>query len=178
MAVSTLSAISSALSLIFDSKLARQWNRSARTLSLLQCKPGNGKSVNWDASTGGVQVAATHTEGYDIQSTEFLMDPKVPMTLSWGLYRNAFGLSEHMLECAIQSKDSAEQLMQLLEESVYESIAALAYKLNTDLFTGNGTSNALCGLDYALLTTGTYATQVVDTYTSLKANVDHLLLLS
>jgi hypothetical protein len=146
MAVSNLSAISSALSLIFDNKLARQWNRMARTISLLEAKPGQGKSVNWDASTSG-QTAATFTEGADVSSSEFLIDAKVPMILPWGHYRNAFGLSEHQLEAALQSKESANQLMQLLEESVYESVAALSSKLNVDLFTGIGSSNEICGLD-------------------------------
>lgn len=170
MAVSSLSAISSALSLIFDAKLARQWNRMARTISLLEAKVGGGKSVNWDASLSG-QSAATHVEGADVTSGEFLIDQKVPMILNWGLYRNAFGLTEHQLEAAMTSKDSAEQLMQLLEESVYESVAALASKLNADLFTGIGSGNALCGLDYSLLTTGTYAGQTVDG-TLLASNID------
>ena len=171
MAVSSLSAISSALSLIFDNKLARQWNRMARTISLLEAKPGTGKSVNWDASTAG-QTATAHTEGQDIQTTELLIDAKVPMILPWGLYRNAFGLTEHQLEAALQSKESAEQLMQLLEESVYESVAALASKLNVDLFTGIGSASQLCGLDYSLLVTGTYATQDVGSITSLRSNQD------
>ena len=171
MAVSSLSAISSALSLIFDHKLARQWNRMARTISILEAKPGTGKSVNWDVSTSG-QTAATHVEGLDIQSTELLIDAKLPMILPWGLYRNAFGLTEHQLEAALQSKESAEQLMQLLEESVYESVAALASKLNADLFGGNGASNALNGLDHSLLATGTYAGQDVGTITVLQSNID------
>jgi len=159
MAVSSLSAISSALSLIFDHKLARQWNRMARTISLLDAKPGTGKSVNWDVSTSG-QTATAHTEGQDIQSTELLIDAKVPMILPWGLYRNAFGLTEHQLEAALQSKESAEQLMQLLEESVYESVAALASKLNVDLFTGIGSSSQLCGFDYSLLVNMRHKTSV------------------
>lgn len=170
MAVSNLSAIASALSLIFDSQLARQWNRMARTISRLQAKPGTGKSVNWDVSTSG-QTATAYTEGADIDASELLIDAKVPMVLPWGLYRNAFGLSEHQLEAANQSKDSAEQLMQLLEESVYEAIAALASKLNKDLFTGIGSSSQLCGLDYSLLTTGSYGGQTVDA-TVLASNVD------
>jgi hypothetical protein len=171
MAVSSLSAISSALSLIFDAKLARQWNRMARTISLLEAKPGTGKSVNWDASTAG-QTATAHTEGADITSGELLIDAKVPMTLNWGLYRNAIGLTEHQLEAALNSKESAEELMQLLEEEIYGAVAALSSKLNVDLFTGIGSASQLCGFDYSLLSTGTYATQVVDSITSLKSNLD------
>lgn len=170
MAGSSLSAISSALSLIFDAKLARQWNRMARTISILDAKPGNGKSVNWDVSTSG-QTATAYTEGADITTGELLIDAKVPMVLAWGLYRNAFGLTDHQLEAALQSKGSAEELMQLLEESVYESVAALASKLNADLFTGVGTSSALCGLDTSLITTGNYAGQSV-TGTVLASNID------
>ena len=169
MAVTTLTSISSALSLRFDAKLARQWNRMARTISMLEAKPGEGKSVNWDASTSG-QTAATHTEGYDVQTSELLVDAKVPMILPWALYRNAFGLSEHQLEAALQSRESATQLMRLLDESVYESVAALASKLNSDLFAGNGQSNAINGLYYSLLSTGTYAGQSVTG--TLVSNVD------
>ena len=171
MAVSSLSAISSALSLTFDKKLARQWNRMARTISMLDAKPGNGKSVNWDVSLSG-QTAATHTEGADVSSGEFLIDVKAPAILSWGLYRNAFGLTEHQLEAALNSKDSAEQLMQLLEESVYESVAALANKLNVDLFAGDGTSNALVGLDSSLITSSTYAGINVGTYPVFASTVN------
>ena len=171
MAVSSLSAISGALSTIFDSKLARQWNRMSRTISLLDAKPGTGKSVNWDVSTAG-QTATAYTEGDDITSGELLIDAKLPMILPWGLYRNAIGLTEHQLEAALQSKESAEQLMQLLEEEVFGAVAALASKLNVDLFTGIGSSSQLCGFDYSLLSTGTYATQVVDSITSLKSNLD------
>ena len=160
MAVSTLSAISSALSTRFDAKLARQWNRMARTISLLDAKPGQGKAVNWDASTS-TQTAATFTEGSDVGSSELLIDPKIIMTLPWGLYRNAFGLSTLQLEAALQSKETADALIDLLDESVYESVAAISSKLNVDLFAGIGSSNELCGLNYSLLSSGTYAGQSV-----------------
>ncbi len=170
MAVSSLSAVSSALSLTFERKLARQWNRMARTISMLDAKPGQGKSVNWDVSLSG-QTAATHTEGADVSSGELLIDAKAPAILAWGLYRNAFGLTEHQLEAALNSRDTAEQLMQLLEESVYESVAALASKLNVDLFAGTGSSNSLVGLDSALITSSTYAGIDVGTYPVFASNV-------
>ena len=160
MAVTLLSSISSALSTYFDPKLTRQWNRMARTISKFEAKPGTGKSVNWDISTSG-QTALAYTEGDDIQSTELLVDAKVPMILSWANYRNGFGLSELQLEAALNSPGSATQLMRLFGESVFESTAALSNKLNVDFFTGIGASNQLCGLDYSLLSTGTYATQTV-----------------
>lgn len=170
MAVSSLSAIQNALSLTFQPKLARQWNRMARTLALLEAKPGQGKSVNWDVSVTG-QTAATYTEGDDVGSGELLIDTKLPATLAWGLYRNAFGLTEHQIEAAMNSRDTAEELTQLLEESVFESHAALASKLNADLFAGTG-SGALVGLDGALLTSSTYGGIDVGTYTDFASTVN------
>ncbi len=170
MAVSSLSAISSALSLTFQPKLARQWNRMARTLSILDAKPGQGKSVNWDVSLSG-QTAATYTEGDDVASGELLIDAKLPAVLAWGLYRNGFGLTEHQIEAAMNSKDTAEELTQLLEESVFESVNALASKLNVDLFAGTG-SGALVGLDSALITSSTYGGIDVGTYPTFASTVN------
>jgi len=171
MAVSNLSAIQSALSLIFDNQLSRQWNRVSRTLSLTRAMPLGGKSVNWSISTSG-QTANTHTEGADITSGELLIDAKKDMVLGWGLYRNAIGLSSLSLEVAAGSSGSALEMMSLLEEEVSGAGHALASKLNLDLFSGDGTSNALVGFDNALITTGTYGTQDVSTVTSLKSNLD------
>lgn len=170
MAVSSLSAISSALSLTFQPKLARQWNRMARTLAMLEAKPGQGKSVNWDVSLSG-QTAATYTEGDDVASGELLIDAKQPAVLAWGLYRNAFGLTEHQIEAAMNSKDTAEELTQLLEESVFESHAALASILNAAVFAGTG-SGALVGLDAALITSGTYGGIDVGTYPTFASTVN------
>lgn len=170
MAVSSLSAISNALSLTFQPKLARQWNRMARTVAMLEAKPGQGKSVNWDVSLSG-QTAATYTEGDDVASGELLIDAKLPAVLAWGLYRNGFGLTEHQLEAAMNSKDTAEELVQLLEESVFESVAALASKLNVDLFAGVG-SGALVGLDSALITSSSYGGIDVGTYPVFASTVN------
>jgi hypothetical protein len=137
MAISSLSAISSALSLYFAPKIAKQTNRAARTLSLLDAVPVSGKSINYDASLG-VQTASPYVEGADVVAGEYLIDAKVPAITPWSLYRNAFGLTEHQLEVALGSAGSALELINLLEESVFESNASLASKINQDLFTGTG----------------------------------------
>ena len=169
MAVQLVSSIAPALSFTLDNVIARQWNRMARTISLLKAKPGNGKSVNWDISTSG-QTATAYTEGADITAGELLVDAKLPMILPWAFYRNALGLSDHSISVAMQSRGSAEELMNLLEESVYEAVCALAAKLNQDLFAGIGSANQFCGFDYSLLATGTYAGQSVTG--TLVSNVD------
>jgi hypothetical protein len=150
-----LSDISAALSQIFDAQLARQVNRTARTLSLLTAKPGSGKNVAWDVSLDGV-TAGTHTEGDDPGSSDFTSDEKTNAVLSWGLYRSQFALSEHAIEVAMTSAGSAAALMDLVEESMSEHLGAIASKLNRDLFTGSG-SNSLIGLESAIDDGNTYA---------------------
>jgi hypothetical protein len=171
MAVTNLSGVSvDALAQIFDPKLARQWNRSAKTLSMLNVKEGGGKNVAWDALTS-VQTAATYTEGSDVDPSEFLTDLAQPAILPWGLYRNAFGLSDHAIQVAKSSMGNAVELQDLVQESAFDSVAGLASKLNVDLFAATGSGSSLVGLSSALGTSSTYATIDRGTYTEWASTV-------
>lgn len=171
MATSLLSANAPALSLTFQNKIARQWNRLARTASLFEVKPGNGKSVNWAVSLPN-QTAATYTEGADVSSGELLIDTKLPAVLNWARYRNGWGYSDHQLDAAQSSPGSADEMMDLLGESVLESTAALASKLNSEFFVGTGASDSLVGLNSGLITSGTYAGIDVGTYPSFASTIN------
>jgi hypothetical protein len=173
MADQVLSNIASALSVQFQPKMDRQFNRLSVLASVLQTKPGAGQNLTWDVRFSRSTQPANFTEGSDVSAGEFQTDPTVPASLSWGQYRTGFSISGLALTAARSSANSPEALMQLFEGNLEDAASALISKINGDLFTGAGTGTLIAGLygSGALATTGTYANVARGTYAEWASNV-------
>lgn len=179
MAIDTLSAISSALSTTFAPQIVRAFNREAVLAKLLPVKDdggqGDAKQVAWDVSFSGAS-AGTFTEGADVLVTDFAQDVDTTATLSWGLYRSSFALTNLEITAAARSIGNATALGQMVMHRLMGSITKLASVINADLWAGTGASNSIVGFvgssfNGALISSGTYATLATGTYPEWASNV-------
>jgi hypothetical protein len=182
MAAEYLTSISNALATTFSARLRRQWNRTAVIAAMLPYEPavgqGGGKQVGWDVEFSGAQ-AYGFSEGADVTSTEFAVDPVVPAVLPFGQYRSAFQLSNLEIKTAQANPANAAELGRIMMERLDGSLAKLAMQANSDLITGTGvgldvnnnTCPAIIGLSQALSQTGVYAGINKSTYAEWQGNV-------
>lgn len=175
MATETLSDLSDALSIVYDSELQKQWNRMAVTASMLPVKAGAGPNASFAVEFSGA-TANTVAEGSDVDNSEFNSDINVPVTLSWAIYRSAFQLSELEIDAAMTARGSAEALLNILGDRLVGSVAKLASKFNYDCLNADGTDGSsnptLIGFFQGPLEeSGLYGGQSRGTYDEWKGNV-------
>lgn len=157
-----LTTIASALSQVFEEKMAREWNRLCVGLTLLPVKAGVGKNVAWDVEFSGATAAAV-AEGSDVQDAEYTGDVFVPATLAWGEYRSAFRLTELEINVAASSIGTPSAIVDLFGERILGCTTKLASLFNADLYSGNGANGGggsvpnIVGLSTAIAATGSYA---------------------
>lgn len=172
MAAQTLSAISNALSQLFDPDLRAQYNRQAIVASLLRAKPGRGKNVAFDV-TFGARSASAYTDGGAYATAS--VDAKVPATMPWAYYHAPFSVSVGAIDSAMSSGGTPEELMDVFRDSLTDAMRSLASKINADVLAGtgsDGTNTTITGfLGGALANSGTYANIARATYTEWKGNV-------
>lgn len=166
MAATLYSDIDDALSLVFESRLARVYNRHALMVSLLSKAPGSGRNLAWDVETSAA-TAATYAE--DAAAGTAQSDVTVPATLDWARYRSVFGVTGTALAAAQASGNPAE-LAQLILAKAEGNASKLLSLVNDDIFNGSG-ANSIIGLDTALDATTTYANVSKVTYTEWAGNV-------
>lgn len=167
MALTSLSSIAGALAQVYDPKLAKQWNRSARTLSMLDIVAGGGPNVAWDIELAN-NSASSYVDGADMQSSDFATDNVSPAVLAWALYHKGFHLSEHSIETSVGSNGSPDALRDQIGNGLSNSLAELANLMNKDLFAGTGSgpgsSKTFVGLSALTASTGSYAGVAKDGY--------------
>lgn len=135
--------------------IVRQINRRSTLLKALRIVPGAGKNVAWAVETDG-QVAENHTEGAD--AANFGSDAQDEAILSWAQERSNFRVTD-LARRAAASSDSPEGLTNLIGRNMQNAAAALASRLNSELYVGPGTGTRIAGLDVAIGDdTNTYAT--------------------
>lgn len=170
MAATDSAAIASALNQRYEDELETQINRASVALQVLPVRPGVGKNVAWDARVG-TSTAAAISDGATV--TTFNADTKVPATLDFATYHDAFGVTGRAISMAYNSGGPAG-LMNLFEEHLMESAERLASLINQELYTGTGGTGpeTIAGLTSKALTlTGTYAGILRATYPQWAANV-------
>jgi hypothetical protein len=174
MAIETSATILSALAQTYAKKYHPQFNRAARFLSLIDTVQEGGKNVAWTNSFSGA-TAGSYAEGADLVSGDFTSDVKVASTLSWGLYRTSFWMSDHEIEVAQSAGGSADAMMGIFETNLREHIAKIASQLNNDAINATGTDGSsnpcLQGILSACQATGTYAGVARATYPEFAGNV-------
>jgi len=174
MATDVLANIIDVLNKEYDEKLRKQWVREARIAKDMGFMQGFGKSADWVAqfSQGAAVVVG---EASDVQASELTNDVEVPASLSWGIYRSGFSLSDLELSAAASSRKSLVELQQILALRMSGSMSKIVKLINTDIWTGTGTSGGnpnIVGLTGgALADTGTYATINRATYPEWEGNV-------
>lgn len=172
MAVQVLADFSDALSQLFEAMLVRQMNRKVVLANLLRKTNGSGKNLAWDVTFSGITATSTYTEGADVGAGDLDNDVEEDAILSWGQYRQSFGISGLALAAASSSQGNASQYLDMIMKKAVDSSSYLLADINSDLYVGTGASTSIVGLDAALATTGTYATIAKATYSEWQGNVD------
>lgn len=147
----TLSSILSALAQNFRNQIVSAINRRSVALQTIPIVAGAGKNVAWDAEFDGM-VGETFSDGAD--AANFGSDAIVPATLSWGLYRANFHVTDLALAAAASTMTPA-QIVDLWGRNMLKAFSKLATTINVDIFGG---SSNIVGFDTAVATTNnTYA---------------------
>lgn len=134
--------------------IVSQLNRRVVLLKLLPIIRGNGKNVAWAAQSSG-QIAENYSEGAD--ASNFGSDGQASATLSWGLYRAPFHVSQLALDSAATT-DTPTGNVALWKKNQFDAAAALGALVEDDAFNGAGTGTLIAGLDVAIGDdTNTYA---------------------
>jgi hypothetical protein len=145
----------------FRGDVVRQINRKTATLRMLRIVPGEGKNIAWAPEFDGA-LAENYSEGAD--ATNFGSDDQASATLTWGLYRSAFHVSNLAMDGA-STTQTPEGNRQLWARNLVNASAKLASMINADIYAGTGAGNKMVGLATAVDSSGTYATidRAVDT---------------
>lgn len=176
MAGETFSTISTALSQIYSARLADQRNMDAIELSVLNIVPNDsGKNVAWDARFSGTKATTVFADGSDVDPAEYTKTVKVPATLGFGNYRSPASISDLAAILSAVAEGSPDELRQLVDTEIKDSLIQITKDIAVDVYTGTGTSGGnpnIVGLaGGAALSTGSYATIDRGTYTEWAANV-------
>jgi hypothetical protein len=173
MATNDFSAIQAAFQTRFEPMVQNQINRAIVLLQLLGVKPADSKNITWDVRVGtATPSTAPINDGADV--AVFNNDTKIPATLNYGTYHDAFGISGKALAAAAASQQP-QQLVDLFADELNDSSERLARALAADVYLGDGSTNRIHGLVDATVPaigdTGTYATLARGTYAQWKGNV-------
>ena len=171
----TAALAAAAMSLVYENNIARQINRAAPTLQILNKVSLVGqKAVDWEISTGAANYAATAPLAAGADVTSFNIDTHTAAHLPITTYHEGFafdGLGEAIARCSGSPSELANM-------RIYEMDTAserLGSAMGLHLWTGTGASNQVMGLidptSGALLDTGTYATIDKAAVTQFQGNV-------
>jgi hypothetical protein len=173
MAAVDLAAIASSLATIFEDKIATSINRSVVLNQVIPVKDGAGKNLSWVARFGTATPAgAVIADGADV--SVYNSDTKVPATLQYGTYHDAFSITGKARAAAAVTGNPTE-LEDLYGEEIEESVTRLAMAIGVDCYTGDGSSDTIHGLRdstvAAVGATGTYAGISRVTYSQWQSTV-------
>lgn len=176
MATLTFSDITAALSQTYTRRLADQLNRRADVLQYIRVVQNDtGKNIAWDAKFAGSKATTVFAEGADVDASEYGFNVEVPATLNYGNYRAPTKVTDSALFLSRDAVGSPEELMDLLNEKVSDSLKTLTDSIGVDIYSGTGTSGGnpnIVGLyGLAALSTGTYAGINRATYAPWAGNV-------
>lgn len=170
MANMDFSTVSAALATIFEDQITNQINRASVLPQLLPVQAAVGQNITWDVRFGTALTSAVIADGADVAT--YNTDTKVPATLQFGTYGDAFAMTGKAVSAAMSTGNPAE-LANLFVEELGESVTRLAFALADGFINGAGGSNTIAGLlgGGAISATGTYATLSRSTYPQWAATV-------
>lgn len=166
-----MSVIANSLTTIFEDQITSQINRATVLLQVLPVGPGTtGKNISWNARFG-TDVGAARAEGLAVATLN--NDTKVPATLEYGTYDDAFGVTGKAMAAARAAKNP-EELANLFVDELGDSIERLAKGIALDLYTGTGATDHIMGLvttGGGIMNTGQYANIDRSTYAQWQGTV-------
>lgn len=130
----------------YRGNIIRQINRRSVLLKALRLVPGGGKNVAWTVEGSGA-VAENYTDGAD--AANFGSDSQQAAVLNWALERANFRVTD-LARRAAASSETPQGVQDLVGRNMENASAALASRLNSELFVGPGTGTRVCGLDEAI----------------------------
>lgn len=164
--------IASTLATLFEERISSQINRATVLLQLVPVGNGPGKNLTWSVRFGSA-VGSKIADGADV--AVFNNDDKVPATLDYGTYHDAFSVTGKAMAAAANTRNP-DELADLFGDELGDSVERLAKGISQALYTGDGSPDAIMGLcdntAGALLDTGTYAGINRVTRPQWAANVD------
>jgi hypothetical protein len=157
MAAVSQSDIAATLAIIFEDQIVSQINRATVLLQVLPVGDGTtGQNIKWSARFG-TATGGARAEGADVVTLN--NDAKVPATLEYGTYDDAFGVTGKAMAAARAARNPAD-LANLFVEELGDCVERLAKGIAVDLYTGTGATDHIMGLVATaggILNTGTYA---------------------
>lgn len=157
MSLVAMAQIAASLTTIFEDQITSQINRATVLLQVLPVGPGTtGKNISWNARFGSA-VGGARAEGADVATLN--NDDKVPATLDFGTYDDAFGVTGKAMAAARAARNP-EELANLFVDELGDCVERLAKGIAIDLYTGSGAANFIFGLvttGGGIMNTGTYA---------------------
>lgn len=164
--------IASTLATLFEDRISSQINRATVLLQLVPVGNGPGKNLTWGVRFG-TSVGAKIADGADVAT--FNNDDKVPATLDYGTYHDAFAVTGKAMAAAANTRNP-DELADLFGDELGDSVERLAKGISQAMYTGDGSTDAIMGLcdntAGAILDTGIYATINRASKTQWAANVD------
>lgn len=167
-----LTTIASSLATIFEDTISSQINRATVLLQVLPCGDGTtGKNIAWVARFG-TATGGARAEGAAVSNLN--TDTKVPATLDFGTYDDAFGITGKALAGARAARNPTE-IANLFSEELLECVERLAKGVALDLYTGSGATDHIMGLVASgggIMDTGVYANIDRSTFPQWAGTVD------
>ena len=143
-----------ALATTYRDDIIRTMNRKSVALQVLTVKQGKGPNCAWVVEEDAA-VGENYAEGAD--AANFGSDAQTGATLSWGLYRSNFRVTDLARSAAVGA-DSPKGNVDLWARTIINAAGKLASTLNVALYDGAGTGTTWAGLGVAIGdTTNTYA---------------------
>lgn len=148
-----LATVLTSLSQNFRPTVVRTFNAASVLLRTLPIERGAGKNVAWDIEGTGA-IGENFSDGADVSN--YGIDTPNPATLSWGLYRSNFKLT-NLARSASASSLSPQGLLRPMARELVNSARKLASTLNVNFYSGAGTGTTIAGLAAAIDDANTYA---------------------
>lgn len=127
--------------------VVRQINRRSAFLRMIPIVPGAGQNCAWAVENSG-QVAENFSDGAD--ASNFGSDGQAQALIVWGKVRSNFHVSGSARRVARSAQAGPGGIRSLIGRNMVNSSAAVASKVNGQLFSGLGTGDQLAGLDAAI----------------------------
>jgi hypothetical protein len=172
MSAANVAAIAAVLNQRFDDDLTSNINRSTPVFQILPVKKANSPVLQWAEKFGTAATPATAALADGAAVVTFNSDTKVPALLDYTTYHDAFGVTG-MAVAKAAAAGNPQQIANLFEEEMRESIPRLAMAVAQDIYSGPGTGNRMLGITATAGGTraaGTYAGINRGTFTQWSGN--------
>jgi hypothetical protein len=171
MSLVAMTTIAASLTTIFEEQITSQINRATVLLQVLPVGPGTtGKNISWNARFG-TAVGGARAEGAAVVTLN--NDNKVPATLEFGTYDDAFGVTGKAMAAARAARNP-EELANLFVDELGDCVERLAKGIAIALYTGTGATDHIMGLvatGGGIMNTGTYANIDRGTYSQWQGTI-------